>query len=99
VHPAEWMIGILGTFLGYAILLAFMPLNIYAIWIFGLFRNLHEIHIHSDLKIPIMKDIPLVSPVEDHDLHHAKLQGNYASTFRIWDRVFKTRFEDTEKSH
>lgn len=97
VHPFEWMLGIVGTFIGYLILLSFMPLNIYAFWTFGLLRNLHEIHIHSDLKIPFLKSIPLISPVEDHDLHHAKLDGNYASTFRIWDRVFKTRFNDREK--
>ena len=96
VHPFEWMIGIIGTFLGYAILLVFMPLNVYAFWMFGLLRNLHEIHIHSDLNIPILKDIPIVSPVEDHDIHHAKLNGNYASTFRIWDRVFKTTFKESE---
>lgn len=94
VHPFEWMLGIVGTSIGYAIIFVFMPLNIYSIWIFGILRNLHEVHIHSDLRIPVLKDMPLVSPVEDHDLHHARLDGNYASTFRIWDRVFKTRFVD-----
>ena len=73
-----------------------MPLNIYSILIFGFLRNLHEIHIHSDLRIPFLKDIPLISPVEDHDIHHARLNGNYASTFKIWDRVFKTRFIDNK---
>lgn len=96
VHPFEWMIGIIGTFLGYAILMAFMPLNIYAFWLFGLLRNLHEIHIHSDLRIPILKDIPLISPVEDHDVHHERLNGNYASTFKIWDRLLKTTFREQE---
>ena len=98
VHPFEWMIGIIGTFAGWIIVLTIMPINIYAFWLFALLRNLHEIHIHSDLKIPVLKNIPIISPVEDHDLHHAKLDGNYASTFRIWDRVFKTRFVDQEKS-
>lgn len=95
VHPFEWMIGIIGTTIGYVIILAVMPLNIYAFWMFGLLRNLHEIHIHSDLKIPILKDIPLISATEDHDIHHARLNGNYASTFKIWDRVFNTRFKET----
>lgn len=94
VHPFEWMIGIIGTFLGYGILLIFMPLNIYAFWLFGLMRNLHEIHIHSDLRIPILKDIPIISPVEDHDKHHERLEGNYASTFRIWDRLLNTTFRE-----
>ncbi|MFT5777340.1 MAG: 4-alpha-methyl-delta7-sterol-4alpha-methyl oxidase [Crocinitomicaceae bacterium] len=97
VHPLEWMVTILGAFVAYSIILIFMPLNIYAFWTFGLFRNLHEIHIHSDLKIPILKDIPLISAVEDHDLHHAKLDGNYSSTFKIWDRIMGTTFN--EKKH
>lgn len=96
VHPLEWMIGIIGTAIGYIIIYLFMPLNIYSILIFGFLRNLHEIHIHSDLRIPFLKDIPLISPVEDHDIHHARLHGNYASTFKIWDRVFKTRFIDNK---
>ena len=92
-HPFEWMLGTIGPFLGYALIILVMPLNIYAFWVFVLFRNLHEIHIHSDLKLPLLKNIPFVSHVEDHDLHHAKLDGNYASTFRIWDRIMKTRFK------
>lgn len=93
-HPFEWMIGIIGPFLGYVLIISIMPLNIYAFWAFALFRNLHEIHIHSDLNLPLLKNIPLISPVEDHDVHHAKLDGNYASTFRIWDRIMKTRFNE-----
>ena len=91
-HPVEWMLGTIGPFVGYAIIILVMPLNIYSFWAFALLRNLHEIHIHSDLNLPLLKNIPLISPVEDHDLHHAKLDGNYASTFRIWDRIMKTHF-------
>ncbi len=94
VHPLEWMMGVVGTFIGYVLIILVMPLSIYAFWGFALLRNLHEIHIHSDLKLPFLKDIPLISPVEDHDLHHAKLDGNYASTFRVWDRIMKTRFNE-----
>ncbi len=93
-HPLEWILGTIGPFLGYAFIILVMPLNIYAFWAFALFRNLHEIHIHSDLNLPLLKNIPFISPVEDHDVHHAKLDGNYASTFRIWDRIMKTRFKE-----
>lgn len=93
-HPFEWMIGIIGPFIAYVLIIIFMPLNIYAFWTFALLRNLHEIHIHSDLNLPLLKNIPFISPVEDHDVHHAKLNGNYASTFRIWDRIMKTRFKE-----
>ncbi|PHR28244.1 MAG: hypothetical protein COA38_12405 [Fluviicola sp.] len=97
-HPFEWMLGTIGPFLGYIFIILVMPLNIYAFWTFALLRNLHEIHIHSDLKLPLLKNIPFVSAVEDHDLHHAKLNGNYASTFRIWDRIMKTRFNQKNTS-
>lgn len=94
VHPVEWMLGSIGTFLGCALVIVAMPLSVYTFWAFVILRNLHEIHIHSDLKIPILKNIPLISPVEDHDVHHAKLNGNYASTFRIWDRIMNTRYKE-----
>ena len=89
-HPIEWMLGMIGAFLGFAILLIFMPVNIYAFWIFGGLRNLHEIHIHSDLELPVSSKIPLLSKTKHHDDHHAKLTGNYSSTFVWMDRLFKT---------
>lgn len=91
-HPIEWMLGMIGAFLGFAILLIFMPVNIYAFWIFGGLRNLHEIHIHSDLELPVSSKIPLLSKTKHHDDHHAKLTGNYSSTFVWMDRLFKTNF-------
>jgi len=91
-HPIEWMLGMIGAFLGFAILLIFMPVNIYAFWIFGALRNLHEIHIHSDLELPVSSKIPLLSKTKHHDDHHAKLTGNYSSTFIWMDRLFKTNF-------
>lgn len=97
-HPFEWMLGTIGPFVGYVLILLVMPLNIYSFWAFAVLRNLHEIHIHSDLNLPILKNIPFVSHVEDHDIHHARLEGNYASTFRIWDWILKTRFDETKKA-
>jgi 4-alpha-methyl-delta7-sterol-4alpha-methyl oxidase len=91
-HPIEWMLGMIGAFLGFAILLTFMEVNIYAFWIFGALRNLHEIHIHSDLELPVSSKIPLLSKTKHHDDHHAKLTGNYSSTFMWMDRLFKTNF-------
>ncbi len=91
-HPIEWMLGMIGAFLGFAILFIFMPVNIYAFWIFGGLRNLHEIHIHSDLELPVTSKIPLLSKTKHHDDHHAKLTGNYSSTFVWMDRLFKTNF-------
>ena len=89
-HPIEWLLGMIGAFLGFAILFMFMPVNLYAFWIFGGLRNLHEIHIHSDLELPVSSKIPLLSKTKHHDDHHAKLTGNYSSTFVWMDRLFKT---------
>jgi len=69
-----------------------MPINLYAFWIFGLLRNLHEIHIHSNIELPLLSRIPLLSKTKHHDDHHAYLDGNYASTFVWMDRIFKTNF-------
>jgi 4-alpha-methyl-delta7-sterol-4alpha-methyl oxidase len=93
-HPLEWMAGALGPVIGFGVVMIFMPMNIFAFWIFGLIRNLHEIHIHSDLKIPILSQIPLISTTKHHDDHHSKLKGNYASTFGWMDRLFKTEFKN-----
>ncbi len=91
-HPFEWLMGMIGAFLGFALILIFMPVNLYAFWVFGALRNLHEIHIHSDLELPVSSKIPLLSKTKHHDDHHAKLTGNYASTFVWMDRFFKTNF-------
>ena len=93
-HPLEWMAGALGPVIGFGVVMLFMPMNIFAFWIFGLIRNLHEIHIHSDLKIPIISQIPLISTTKHHDDHHSKLKGIYASTFGWIDKIFKTEFKN-----
>ena len=92
-HPLEWMLGMIGVGIGFALVLIVMPINVYAIWIFGLLRNLHEIHIHSDLELPFFSNIPFLSKTKHHDDHHSKLAGNYASTFNWMDRIFKTTFK------
>ena len=91
-HPLEWMLGMIGVGIGFALILIVMPINVYAIWIFGLLRNLHEIHIHSDLELPFFSNVPFLSKTKHHDDHHSKLAGNYASTFNWMDRIFKTTF-------
>ena len=93
-HPAEWMLGMLGVVLGFGLMLLFMPVSIYSLWIFGGLRNLHEIHIHSDLQLPILSKLPLISKTKHHDDHHAKLTGNYSSTFVWMDKIFKTDFKN-----
>lgn len=92
-HPLEWMLGMIGVVLAFGIFVLFTSLNVYSIWIFGLLRNLHEIHIHSDLSLPVLSKIPFISTTKHHDDHHARLNGNYASTFHWLDRIFKTEIK------
>ncbi|MFN6013708.1 MAG: sterol desaturase family protein [Flavobacteriales bacterium] len=93
-HPLEWMIGMIGSAIAFILILAVMPINVYAFWAFGVIRNLHEIHIHSDLELPVLSWIPLISKTRHHDDHHAKLDGNYSSTFLWWDKIFKTELKN-----
>jgi sterol desaturase/sphingolipid hydroxylase (fatty acid hydroxylase superfamily) len=92
-HPLEWMLGMVGTVLAFGVFVLFSSLNVYSFWIFGLLRNLHEIHIHSDLSLPILSKIPFISTTKHHDDHHARLKGNYSSTFHWLDRLFKTEIK------
>ena len=100
VHPLEWMMGSVGTFIGLFVFLAIGGGEAFIIpfWIFAALRNLHEIEIHSDVKSIIGDKIPLLAPTEHHDTHHARSKGNYASTFRIWDRVFNTEIKLKQKA-
>jgi sterol desaturase/sphingolipid hydroxylase (fatty acid hydroxylase superfamily) len=91
VHPLEWM----GGTAGIAATAVFISLtaghiNAWPFWAFAIVRNLHELEIHSGLKSVIGQYIPFYGTTEHHDLHHAKLKGNYASTFSFWDKLLKT---------
>lgn len=97
VHPLEWMIGMIGIAIAVALIFIVMPVNIYVIWVMGMIRNLHEIHIHSDLNVPWLNWVPLMSSTKNHDVHHAKLNGNYASFFSIWDKLLKTEYKEHAK--
>jgi len=99
VHPLEWMIGSIGTFIGLGFFMWIGGGHAYAItfWLFIALRNLHEIEIHSDVKSWIGDKIPLLAPTEHHDLHHARSKGNYASTLLIWDKFFGTELKAPKK--
>ena len=90
VHPLEWMSGFIGPFIG---ILALGGVDIYTFWLYLFFRNFHELAIHSGIVTSRFSNIvPFYGTNEHHDLHHAKRNGNYASTFIVWDKVFKTKF-------
>ena len=94
VHPLEWLVGSLGPFLGLVIVyLGWGSISCWLLWTYLLVRNLHELDVHSGIRSPIGKLIPLYAEAEHHDLHHAKpTKGNYASTLTFWDRVLGTYY-------
>jgi len=97
VHPLEWMLGYIGPFIAIFIISIFFPVNILAFWAYQLIRNLHELDVHSGFKSVVSKWIPFWGESEHHDLHHEKLNGNYATTFTIWDNLFNTKIDNEPK--
>tara|TARA_B100000427_G_scaffold36879_1_gene26677 strand:+ start:122 stop:829 length:708 start_codon:yes stop_codon:yes gene_type:complete len=97
VHPLEWMLGYIGPFIAIFIISIFYPVNILAFWAYQLIRNLHELDVHSGFKSVVSKWIPFWGESEHHDLHHEKLNGNYATTFTIWDTLFNTKIDDEKR--
>ncbi len=97
VHPLEWIMGYLGPFIAIFLISIFTPVNILAFWLYQLIRNIHELDVHSGFKSFFSKWIPFWGESEHHDLHHEKLNGNYATTFTLWDKLFKTKIEDENK--
>ena len=94
VHPLEWMVGGIGPFVGLILVhTVWGAIPAWTLWAYLLVRNLHELDIHSGIKSWIGLHLPLYAPAEHHDLHHAKPgKGNYASTFTLWDKLFKTHW-------
>ena len=92
-HPIEWLSGYAGAFVGVISLYfisQFDGVNVYAFWVWGMFRSLHELDIHSGVRSGLGKFIPLMANAEHHDTHHLRSKGNYASTLILWDWVFGT---------
>lgn len=95
VHPLEWAgggVGVAAGFIGGILIFGHIPawtLYVWAVWRVG-----HELDIHSGVRSVFARWIPVVAPMEHHDLHHARpMAGNYASMFSVWDRVFGTVIE------
>jgi sterol desaturase/sphingolipid hydroxylase (fatty acid hydroxylase superfamily) len=89
-HPVEWLSGYAGAFVGVLVINGFTPVDVYAFWLWGLFRSLHELDIHSGVRSVVSKYIPLMAGAEHHDFHHLRSKGNYSSTLILWDWVFGT---------
>jgi len=88
------MLGFIGPVIRLLVVGLISPISIFTVLIFGAIRNLREIHLHSDLNLPILSKIPLISKTKHHDDHHSLLDGNYSSIFVWWDKIFKTELPD-----
>ena len=93
VHPVEAGVGALGCIFGMCMLeLALGGINAWSLWGFVIWRQAHELNIHSGLKSLVLHRIFPISPTESHDLHHARPNsGNYGSLFGFWDLAMGTR--------
>lgn len=92
VHPLEWMLGAVGpALIVLGILLVQGQMSAWTFVGWQIWRTVHELDIHSGIRAPITRYIPLFAGMRHHDLHHAKpTKGNYASSLTLWDRVFRT---------
>lgn len=93
-HPLEWLGGAAGPAIGIVLVyFLFGEINAFAFWLFAIFRNLHEVDIHSGIKSFFTQYIPFWGTSEHHDFHHSRIKGNYASMFTFWDKIFGTSID------
>ncbi|XP_078580558.1 methylsterol monooxygenase 1-like [Branchiostoma floridae x Branchiostoma japonicum] len=87
-HPVETVVLGTGFFLG----ILFFCTHFVQMWVWGLFRLLETIDVHSGYDIPYnpMHLLPFYTGARFHDFHHMNFNGNYAPTFRWWDKLLGT---------
>lgn len=93
VHPVEWMIGGIGIPIAImALYFVFGMVSFYAVFIFGVFKTIHELDIHSGIRsyFSELKYLRWIGSAEHHGAHHSKFNGNYASSFKFWDKLLGT---------
>jgi len=87
-HPIETVFLGIGTILGPLILRA----HLLTLWVWLFFRVWQVIDCHSGYNFPwsVNRFVPFWGGAEFHDFHHMAFVGNFASTFKIWDKIFGT---------
>jgi sterol desaturase/sphingolipid hydroxylase (fatty acid hydroxylase superfamily) len=88
MHPLEWLLVSSSVMLGPLLLGA----NIYVLWIWVFIRQWGNAEFHSGFVGPwqILSRLSLGGGTRHHDVHHARVHGNFAIMFPLWDRVFGT---------
>lgn len=96
VHPLEWIIRAAAIPVGVGVIYFVNgSVSVHAFWAFALWFNFHEIDIHTGFRPFLARFVPFLATTEHHDRHHEKKQGNYGSTFTIWDRLLGTTISPT----
>lgn len=87
-HPVETVLLGIGTMIGPLLLMR----HLLALWVWIAVRVLETVEDHSGYDVPwnITNCIPFWGGSVHHEHHHKTFEGNYASVFTIWDRVFQT---------
>jgi sterol desaturase/sphingolipid hydroxylase (fatty acid hydroxylase superfamily) len=96
VHPIEWMSGAFGPVLVVlAIPAAQGEMSCYLLVGWQAWRTLHEIDIHSGLRSPLTRWVPLWGGMKHHDLRHAKpTRFNYSILLALLDCVFGATMDE-----
>ena len=95
VHPLEWMAGGIGPAIAILLIIGVAGgMSAWTLWVWGAWRIIHELDIHSGIAARLARFVPFFAGTEHHDLHHARpTMGNYASSLTLWDRVFRTEID------
>lgn len=89
MHPLEWLLVSSSVMLGPLLLGA----NIHVLWLWVFIRQWGNAEFHSGFVGPlaILSRLSFGGGTRHHDLHHARVHGNFAIMFPLWDRVFGTK--------
>lgn len=93
-HPIEAMTSSMGIMIGAFIVITifgFISIYVFAVYVF--YRTMHELVLHSSLEVIPKKWLGFIGSSEHHYLHHKHLNGNYASAFNIFDKIFGTELK------
>jgi methylsterol monooxygenase len=91
--PIEVMILGLGTVGGPALWVWITgDLHLFTMYVWIFLRLFQAVDAHSGYDFPwsLHHFLPFWAGAEHHDVHHEKFIGNYASSFRWWDKIFDT---------
>lgn len=96
LHPVEWLLVSASLMLGPLLFGA----NIKLVWIWVFLRQWGNAEFHSGFVGPftVLTHLSLGGGTPHHDRHHARVHGNYAIMFPLWDRMLGTELAPTNSA-